>query len=68
MDLVRKGDLPGARKNVAVEVKDGLGATVKTYEFQNCWVSAVEWSGMKAGGNEPTKEIVDITYQEWTIV
>lgn len=67
LDTVMQGDISGARKNVAVEIKDYKGSTVKTYEFQNCWVTSVEWSGMKAGGTEPTKETVDISYQEWQI-
>ena len=67
LDTVMTGDVGGARKNVAVEIKDYKGATVKTYEFQQCWVKSIEWSAMKAGGTEPVTESFVIAYETWSI-
>lgn len=67
LNTVMTGDIAGARKTVAVEVKNYQNETVKTYEFQECWVKSVEWSSMKAGGTEPVTESFVIAYETWSI-
>ena len=52
----------GSRKTAVVKILDLIGAPVKTYEFDQCWVKSVETSGFKAGGNEGMTEKFVMTY------
>ena len=62
LNEVMKGDMSGSRKTAVVKILDLIGAPVKTYEFDQCWVKSVETSGFKAGGNEGMTEKFVMTY------
>jgi len=64
LKVVMKGDVAGARKNASVELLDYEGATLKKYEFRNCWVRAVEINSLKAGATEQATEKFTICSDE----
>ncbi|HYI34467.1 MAG TPA: phage tail protein [Glaciibacter sp.] len=67
LKTVMQGEVAGARKSVAVAIRDHSGETVKTFTFGNCWVRSVEIDSLKAGGIEPATEKFIICYDESTI-
>ena len=67
LKLVMQGDVAGARKNVAVAIRDQAGETVKTFTFGNCWVKSVEIESLKAGASESASEKFVICYDDSTI-
>lgn len=67
LKTVRQGDVAGARKSVAVAIRDHSGETVKTFTFANCWVRSVGIDSLKTGGTEPATEKVVICYDESTV-
>ena len=67
LKIVMEGDVKGARKTAAVELLDYTGATIKTYNFNNCWVRSVEINALKAGAAEQATEKFVICYDESTV-
>jgi phage tail-like protein len=61
---VMGGDVAGARKTMVIQLLDYMGSMIKQYELRNAMVTKIEWSGMKAGGTEPTIETVSIMAPE----
>lgn len=64
---VAQGDLAGARKTASVALLDYTGSPIKTYEFENCWVSAIEVPSLKAGATELATEKFTICYDGVTV-
>jgi phage tail-like protein len=67
LKIVMEGDVAGARKTAAVALLDYKGETVKTYNFENCWVRSVEVNSLKAGATEQTTEKFVICYDTSTV-
>jgi phage tail-like protein len=67
LKTVMEGDLKGSRKTAAVNILDHQGATIKTFNFRNCWVRSVEVNSLKAGSTEQATEKAVICYDESTI-
>jgi phage tail-like protein len=65
---VMKGDLSGSRKTASVELLDYAGASLKKYEFINCWVRSVEVNSLKAGATEQATEKFTVCYDEQKVV
>ncbi|KQO96745.1 phage tail protein [Leifsonia sp. Leaf264] len=64
---VMDGDLAGARKTAVVNVLDYTGATIKSFEFKNCWVRSVEVNSLKAGAAEQATEKFTVCFDESTV-
>ena len=64
---VMEGDVAGSRKTASVALLDYQGATIKTYNFVNCWVRSVEVNALKAGAAEQATEKFTVCYDESTI-
>lgn len=64
LKTVMQGDIGGARKTAAVEIRDYKGSTVKTWEFKNCFIKTVEWPTFKAGATDAATEKFTIAYEE----
>jgi phage tail-like protein len=64
---VMEGDLAGARKTASVALLDYQGATIKTYNFVNCWVRSVEINSLKAGAAEQATEKFTVCYDESSV-
>ncbi|MEF3119753.1 phage tail protein [Kocuria flava] len=64
LKTVMEGDVAGARKTASVALLDYKGETVKTYNFDNCWVRSVEVNSLKAGATEQATEKFVICYDE----
>ena len=64
LKVVMKGDVAGARKNASVELLDYQGATLKKYDFRNCWVRVVEINSLKAGATEQATEKFTVCFDE----
>lgn len=64
LKTVMEGDVAGARKTASVVLLDYKGETVKTYNFDNCWVRSVEVNSLKAGATEQATEKFVICYDE----
>ncbi|MGW6132004.1 phage tail protein [Cellulomonas sp. NPDC055163] len=64
---VMEGDVKGSRKTASVALLDYQGATIKTYNFVNCWVRSVEINSLKAGAAEQATEKFTVCYDESTI-
>lgn len=64
---VMEGDVAGARKTASVEITDYKGATLKTLNFVNVWVTSVEVSTLKAGATETATEKFTISFDESTV-
>ncbi|ANJ25705.1 phage tail protein [Agromyces aureus] len=64
LGVVMKGDVAGARKTASVELLDYAGATIKKYEFRNCWVRSVEVNSLKAGATEQATEKFTVCFDE----
>ena len=62
-----EGDVAGSRKTASVALLDYAGATIKTYNFVNCWVKSVEVNSLKAGAAEQATEKFVICYDEVTV-
>jgi len=67
LKTVMEGDVKGARKTASVALLDYQGATIKTYNFVNCWVRLVEINALKAGAAEQATEKFTVCYDESTI-
>lgn len=63
---VMEGDVGGARKTMVIQLLDYKGSMIRQYELRNALVTKIEWSGMKAGGTEPTIETISIMAPEVT--
>ncbi|HEY1832105.1 MAG TPA: phage tail protein [Acidimicrobiales bacterium] len=57
------GDVSDSRKNGSVDVYDYGGVKVTSFTFTNGWPSKIEYSGMKAGGTDPTTEKLTLTHE-----
>ena len=68
LKTVMQGDVAGARKTAEVQLLDYQGATIKTYNFTNCWVRSVELNSLKAGASEQATEKFVVCYDESNIV
>lgn len=64
LKTVMEGDVAGARKTASVALLDYKGETVKTYNYDNCWVRSVEVNSLKAGATEQATEKFVICYDE----
>lgn len=64
LKTVMEGDVAGARKTASVELLDYKGETIKTYNFNNCWVRVVELNALKAGAAEQATEKFTVCYDE----
>lgn len=64
---VAEGDVAGSRKTASVALLDYAGATIKTYNFTNCWVRSVEINALKAGAAEQATEKFTICFDEVTV-
>ena len=64
LKTVMEGDVSGSRKTASVALLDYKGETVKTYNFDNCWVRSVEVNSLKAGATEQATEKFVICYDE----
>src|SRR3954469_13018857 len=64
LQTVVKGDVAGSRKTASVELLDYAGATLKTYEFRNCWVRKIEVNSLKAGAAEQATEKFTVCFDE----
>ena len=64
LKVVMKGDVAGARKNASIELLDYQGATLKKYDFRNCWVRVVEINSLKAGATEQATEKFTVCFDE----
>jgi phage tail-like protein len=64
LKVVMEGDVAGARKTASVTLLDYKGETIKTYEFQNCWVRSVELNSLKAGAAEQATEKFTVCFDE----
>jgi phage tail-like protein len=56
------GQVTQARHTASVEVLNLAGSAVKTFNFDNVWLKAVETSEFKAGSAERITEKLDMTY------
>lgn len=63
---VMDGDVGGARKTMVIKLLDYKNSEIRTYELRDALVTKIEWSGMKAGGTEPTIETISIMAPEVT--
>ncbi|MFF4282793.1 phage tail protein [Streptomyces kronopolitis] len=59
-----KGDIPGARKNVTIEMKDNTGATKRRITLERAWVSSWDGGTITAGSSDAVNEKVTIQYEE----
>ncbi|MFF3747727.1 phage tail protein [Streptomyces kronopolitis] len=59
-----KGDIPSARKNVTIEMKDNTGATKRRITMQRAWVSSWDGGTITAGSSDAVNEKVTIQYEE----
>lgn len=64
---VMAGDVPGARRSVAVTILNRHGEPVKTVDFVNCWVKSVEIPPLRADATESATERFVICYDESSI-
>lgn len=64
LNVVMQGDVPGARKTVAVALHDLEGQPLASYSFLNCWVRSVAIENLTAGAVGPASETSVICYDE----
>ena len=63
-----EGDVAGARKTAVGRARSTTqGATIKTYNFTNCWVRSVEVNALKAGATEQATEKFTVCFDESTV-
>jgi phage tail-like protein len=65
---VLDGDVAGARKTMVVQLLDYKNSKIREFQLIDAWVTKIDWSGMKAGGTEPTIETITITAPEVKVV
>ncbi|MGH9129653.1 MAG: phage tail protein [Acidimicrobiales bacterium] len=58
------GDIVGARHTASIEICDTMGATIKSYDFTDCWCTAIETNEYKAGSTDAMTEKATITWTE----
>ncbi|GAA1516318.1 phage tail-like protein [Agromyces terreus] len=68
LTTVMTGDVKGARKTASVELLDYQGASLKKYEFTNCWVRSIEVNSLKAGATEQATEKFTVCFDEQKVV
>lgn len=64
---VMEGDVAASRKTASVEITDYKGATLKTYNFTDVWVSSIEVSTLKAGASETATEKFTMSFDSSTV-
>jgi phage tail-like protein len=57
------GDVAGARKHVAVNIYDFMGAPMATYELTNAWCKSYEVGNLKAGDTSVLTEKLTIAHE-----
>jgi phage tail-like protein len=60
---VTDGDIDGARCSGTIHMKDSMGSTVSSWNFENAWPSKYSQSDVDAGSNEIALETIVIQHE-----
>ncbi|MGH9069864.1 MAG: phage tail protein [Acidimicrobiales bacterium] len=60
-------NIVSARHTASIKICDVTGATIKTYDFSNCWCVSIETNEYKAGSTDAMTEKATITWTEATV-